>query len=63
MPFRTLQPLRRARSALFGVGVGYQFNNWLRFDMTGEFRGKSLFIAQDKYPGGNSTFNRASNDA
>ena len=31
--------------------------------MTGEFRGKSLFIAQDKYPGGNGTFNRASNDA
>jgi len=50
-------------SPLFGLGIGYQFNNWLRFDMTGEYRGKSLFIAQDKYPGGNGTFSRASNDA
>ena len=50
-------------SPLFGLGVGYQFNNWLRFDMTAEYRGKSLFIAQDKYPGGNGTFSRASNDA
>jgi len=47
----------------FGIGVGYQFNSWLRFDMTGEYRGKSLFIAQDRYPGGNGTFSRASNDA
>ncbi|GFO82962.1 outer membrane beta-barrel protein [Methyloceanibacter sp.] len=50
-------------SPLFGIGIGYQFNNWLRFDMTGEYRGKSLFIAQDKYPGGNGSFSRASNDA
>ena len=49
-------------SPLFGIGVGYQFNNWLRFDMTAEYRGKSLFIAQDKFPGGNGTFSRASND-
>jgi len=46
----------------FGIGIGYQFNSWLRFDMTGEYRGKSLFIAQDRYPGGNGTFSRASND-
>jgi len=38
-------------STLFGVGIGYEFNTWLRFDVTGEYRGKSLFIAQDKYPG------------
>jgi len=49
-------------SPLFGIGIGYQFNNWLRFDMTAEYRGKSLFIAQDKFPGGNGTFSRASND-
>jgi opacity protein-like surface antigen len=49
-------------SPFFGVGVGYEFNNWLRFDVTGEYRGKSLFIAQDRYPGGNGTFSRASND-
>lgn len=39
-------------SPLFGVGVGYQWNSWLRFDITGEYRGKSLFIAQDSYAGG-----------
>lgn len=47
----------------FGVGVGYQWNSWLRFDVTGEYRGKSLFIAQDRYPGGNGTFSFATNDA
>lgn len=46
----------------FGIGVGYQWNSWLRFDATGEYRGKSLFIAQDLYPGGNGTFSVASND-
>jgi len=30
-------------SPFFGAGVGYQFNNWLRFDATGEYRGKSEF--------------------
>jgi opacity protein-like surface antigen len=32
---------------LFGLGVGYQFNNWLRFDATGEFRGNSDFTGLD----------------
>ena len=44
-------------SPLFGVGMGYQFNRWLRFDITGEYRGNSTFLAQDRYPGGNGTFN------
>jgi opacity protein-like surface antigen len=30
-------------SGLFDVGVGYQINNWLRFDVTGEYRGGSHF--------------------
>ena len=34
-------------SPLFGVGVGYQFNNWLRFDVTGEYRGKANFHGTD----------------
>jgi len=50
-------------SPLFGVGIGYQFNRWLRFDMTGEYRGDSTFLAQDRYPGGNGTFNVDSNAA
>jgi opacity protein-like surface antigen len=31
---------------LFGLGVGYQFNNWLRFDATGEYRSNSHFHGQ-----------------
>ncbi len=30
-------------SPLFGIGVGYQFNSWIRADVTGEYRGKSSF--------------------
>jgi opacity protein-like surface antigen len=40
-----------------GVGVGYQYNSWLRADITGEYRGKSRFEFSDKYcyrPGTNS---------
>jgi opacity protein-like surface antigen len=43
-------------SPLFGLGVGYGFNKWLRFDLTGEYRGKSVFQAQDRYPGADGTF-------
>jgi opacity protein-like surface antigen len=28
---------------IFGLGVGYQVNNWLRFDVTGEYRGSANF--------------------
>ena len=38
---------------LFGMGVGYDTGHYFRFDITGEYRGKSLFVAQDKYPGSN----------
>jgi opacity protein-like surface antigen len=30
-------------AGFFGGGLGYQFNNWLRFDATGEYRGKANF--------------------
>jgi opacity protein-like surface antigen len=33
----------------FLVGLGYQLNNWLRFDITGEYRGKAGFHALDRY--------------
>jgi len=33
----------------FGLGVGYQWNSWLRFDLTGEYRGKSTFRGMDTY--------------
>ena len=31
----------------FGLGIGVDHGRWLRFDVTGEYRGKWLFIAQD----------------
>ena len=27
----------------FGLGIGYDFNDWLRFDVTGEYRGRVEF--------------------
>ena len=32
-----------------GVGVGYKFNEWLRADLTGEYRGRSNFHGLDTY--------------
>ena len=40
---------------LFGIGVGYQFNNWFRADITGEYRSKVSFNGTDFFqfnPGG-----------
>lgn len=34
---------------LLGLGVGYQFNSWLRADITGEYRGKTSFHGLDRY--------------
>jgi len=34
---------------IFDVGVGYQFNNWFRADVIGQYRGKSNFLATDIY--------------
>ena len=34
---------------LYGIGVGYQFNEWFRVDLTGEYRGKASFTALDRY--------------
>jgi opacity protein-like surface antigen len=35
-------------SAFFDAGVGYQINNWLRFDVTGEYRGGGHFQALEQ---------------
>ena len=46
-------PPRRSRSigfdtaGIFGLGVGYKFNNWFRADVTGEYRGNSQFFGTD----------------
>jgi len=42
---------------ILGIGIGYYFNDWLRFDVTGEYRGRSNFHGSEIYNagGGNST--------
>lgn len=37
------------RSWFIAAGAGYKFNDWLRVDFTGEYRGKSDFSANDAY--------------
>jgi opacity protein-like surface antigen len=43
-------------TGFIGVGLGYQFNSWLRFDATAEYRSKAAFTALGSYtefcPGG-----------
>ena len=39
-------------SAFVGGGVGYQVNNWLRFDATGEYRTATNFSAVESYNSG-----------
>ena len=34
-------------SPLFGLGIGYQWNEWLRTDVTGEYRGRANFHGLD----------------
>ena len=38
-------------AGIFGLGVGYQFNSWLRADLTGQYRGRSGFTATDRFTG------------
>jgi opacity protein-like surface antigen len=38
-------------AGIFDVGVGYQFNNWFRGDITGQWRGKSNFTGLDVVTG------------
>ena len=44
---------------LVGIGAGYQWNNWLRTDVTGEYRGETGFHGLDTWTdgGGNPRFN------
>lgn len=39
-------------TAFYGMGIGVEHSRWLRFDITGEYRGKQLFVAQDSYCNG-----------
>lgn len=41
-------------AGIYGVGIGYQFNNWFRGDITGQYRGNANFKGTDllTYPAG-----------
>lgn len=47
---------------LFGGGIGYRFNNWLRADITGEYRGKTGYTALGAYPGAGADWDRVTFD-
>jgi hypothetical protein len=34
-------------AGIFGLGVGYQVNNWFRADVTGQYRGNANFHGLD----------------
>lgn len=36
-------------SPLFGLGIGYDTGRYFRFDITGEYRGSAVFLANDSY--------------
>jgi opacity protein-like surface antigen len=36
-------------SAFVGAGIGYEFNSWIRFDVTGEYRTSQRFQAIESY--------------
>jgi opacity protein-like surface antigen len=38
-------------AGIYDLGVGYQFNNWFRADLTGQYRGKSNFTGLDVVTG------------
>ena len=40
----TIQSVALQDQAFFLVGAGYEFNNWLRFDVTAEYRTKDSFV-------------------
>ncbi len=43
-------------SPLFGIGVGYYFNDWMRFDVTGEYRSKANFHGTQIITSGGNTY-------
>jgi opacity protein-like surface antigen len=38
-------------AGIFGLGVGYQFNNWFRGDITGQYRANANFKGTDLFTG------------
>jgi opacity protein-like surface antigen len=52
-PNLVIQDTNFESGMLVGVGVGYQYNNWLRFDITGEYRGETGFHGFDTWTDAN----------
>jgi opacity protein-like surface antigen len=50
-------------AGIYGVGVGYRFNNWFRADVTGQYRGNSNFKGTDlfTYTSGGGVFSGIDN--
>ncbi|QKV16961.1 outer membrane protein [Oricola thermophila] len=44
-----LDPGEFSSAPTFQVGIGYEFNDWLRSDLTAQYRGKADFAALDRY--------------
>jgi opacity protein-like surface antigen len=47
--FFTVRHVDMKTAPFFGLGIGAACNRWFRFDVTGEYRGKWIFLAQDSY--------------
>lgn len=59
-----MDDFKMGSSAFFGVGIGYQFNNWLRADLTAEYRGSASLSGRDTFlfPTTATTGNRLTNN-
>ncbi len=44
-----MDDFKMGSSAFFGVGVGYQFNSWLRADLTAEYRTSATLSGRDTF--------------
>ncbi len=49
VPAPVMNAVNIGDSAFAGAGVGYQFNNWFRFDVTGEYRTAVQYSAIQSY--------------
>jgi opacity protein-like surface antigen len=47
--FFTVHHTDMKTAPFFGLGVGVERGRWLRFDLTGEYRGKFIFLGEDSY--------------
>jgi opacity protein-like surface antigen len=48
-----------ANTPFIGAGIGFEANNWLRFDTTAEYRFKTAINASGQYTSGGTTFAEA----